>query len=97
MSKEFKNLIDSVDSENQAHSDLKIMIKRLKEEVQRLNFTVSEQKKNYPKSKIDRCQYDSHGRQNKGCTQRSGIDKVSGCNTAGGKNRDLQRTRCYFI
>jgi len=45
MSKEIKNLIDSVDSANQAHSDLENVIRSLKEEVQRLNFTVSEQKK----------------------------------------------------
>ncbi len=44
MSKELKDLIDSVDSANQAHSDLETMIRYLKEEVQRLNFTVSEQK-----------------------------------------------------
>ena len=45
MNKELKDLIDSVDSANRAHSDLETMIKYLKEEVQRLNFTVSEQKK----------------------------------------------------
>jgi len=45
MSKELKDLIDSVDSANQAHSDLETMIRYLKEEVQRLNFTVNEQKK----------------------------------------------------
>ena len=45
MSKELKDSIDSVDSANQAQSDLETKIKRLKEEVQRLNFTVSEQKK----------------------------------------------------
>jgi len=45
MSKELKDLIDSIDSTNQAHSDLETMIRFLKEEVQRLNFTVSEQKK----------------------------------------------------
>ncbi|NVM46059.1 MAG: HEAT repeat domain-containing protein [Candidatus Lokiarchaeota archaeon] len=45
MSKDIKDLIDSVDSANQAHSDLEIVIKHLKEEVQRLNFTVSEQRK----------------------------------------------------
>ena len=44
MSKELKDLIDSVDSANQAHSDLEDLIRHLKEEVQRLNFTVSEQK-----------------------------------------------------
>jgi len=45
MSKEIKDSIHSVDSANQAQSDLETKIKRLKEEVQRLNFTVSEQKK----------------------------------------------------
>jgi chromosome segregation ATPase len=45
MSKELKDLIDSIDSTNQAHSDLETMIKFLKEEVQRLTFTVNEQKK----------------------------------------------------
>ena len=45
MSKELKDLIDSIDSANQAHSDLETMIRFLKEEVQRLNFTVNEQKK----------------------------------------------------
>ncbi|NVM17175.1 MAG: HEAT repeat domain-containing protein [Candidatus Lokiarchaeota archaeon] len=45
MGKELKDLIDSVDSANQEHSDLETMIKHLMEEVQRLNFTVSEQKK----------------------------------------------------
>jgi len=44
MSKELKDSIDSVDSANQAQSDLENRIMRLKEEVQRLNFTVSEQK-----------------------------------------------------
>jgi hypothetical protein len=44
MSKELKDSIDSVDSANQAQSDLETKIMRLKEEVQRLNFTVSEQK-----------------------------------------------------
>jgi hypothetical protein len=45
MSKELKDLIDSIDSANQAHSDLETMIRYLKEEVQRLTFTVNEQKK----------------------------------------------------
>ena len=45
MSKELKDSIDSVDSANQAQFDLETKIIRLKEEVQRLNFTVSEQKK----------------------------------------------------
>ncbi len=44
MSKELKDLIDSVDYTNQTHSDLETIISRLKEEVQRLNFTIDEQK-----------------------------------------------------
>ncbi|MBY9021553.1 MAG: HEAT repeat domain-containing protein [Candidatus Lokiarchaeota archaeon] len=44
MSKELKNLIDSVDSANQAQSDLETTIRYLKEEVQKLNFTIGEQK-----------------------------------------------------
>jgi chromosome segregation ATPase len=45
MSKDLKDLINSVDNANKAHSDLETMIRLLKEEVQRLKFTVSEQKK----------------------------------------------------
>ena len=44
MSKELKDLIDSVDYTNKAHSDLENIINRLTEEVQRLNFTIDEQK-----------------------------------------------------
>jgi chromosome segregation ATPase len=44
MSKDLKDLIDSVDYTNKAHSDLEIIISRLTEEVQRLNFTIDEQK-----------------------------------------------------
>ncbi len=44
MSKEIKDLIDSVDYTNKAHSDLEIIISRLTEEVLRLNFTIDEQK-----------------------------------------------------
>jgi chromosome segregation ATPase len=44
MSKELKDLIDSVDYTNKAHSDLENIISRLTEEVQRLNFTIDEQK-----------------------------------------------------
>ena len=44
MSKELKNLINSVDSANQAQSDLETTIRYLKEEVQKLNFTIGEQK-----------------------------------------------------
>ncbi len=43
MSKELKDLIDSVDSDNQAQADLETMNRELKEEVQRLNFTIDEQ------------------------------------------------------
>ena len=42
--KDLKDLIDSVDSANQTQSDLETMIRRLKEEVQRLTFTIDEQK-----------------------------------------------------
>ncbi len=44
MSKELKDLIDSIDSTNRAHSDLERMIRHLKEEVLRLTFTINEQK-----------------------------------------------------
>jgi len=44
MSKELKDLIDSVDSANQTHSDLETKIRHLKEEVQRLTFTIDEQR-----------------------------------------------------
>ena len=45
MSKEFtKGLIDSVESTNQAESKLKITIRNLKEEINRLNFTIGEQR-----------------------------------------------------
>ncbi|GAI69300.1 unnamed protein product, partial [marine sediment metagenome] len=43
-SKELKDLIDTVDYTNKAHSDLENIISRLTEEVQRLNFTIDEQK-----------------------------------------------------
>ncbi|MBY9003162.1 MAG: HEAT repeat domain-containing protein [Candidatus Lokiarchaeota archaeon] len=45
MSRELRDLIDSIDSANQAHSDLVTVIKYLKEEVQRLNSRVNEQKR----------------------------------------------------
>ena len=51
MSKDLKDLIDSVDSANKKHSDLEARITYLMEEVQRLNFTVSEQKKIIQKQK----------------------------------------------
>jgi len=44
MSKELKDLIDSIDSTNRAHSDLERMIRYLREEVLRLTFTINEQK-----------------------------------------------------
>lgn len=44
MSKELKDLIDPVDSANQAQSDLETTIRYLKEEVQKLNFTIGEQR-----------------------------------------------------
>ena len=45
MSKELKDLIDTIDSSNRAHSEISKMINFLKDEVQRLTFTISEQKK----------------------------------------------------
>ena len=45
MSRELRDLIESIDSANQAHTDLVTVIKYLKEEVQRLNFRVNEQKR----------------------------------------------------
>jgi predicted RNase H-like nuclease (RuvC/YqgF family) len=45
MSKELKDLIDTIDSSNRAHSEITKMINFLKDEVQRLTFTVNEQKK----------------------------------------------------
>jgi chromosome segregation ATPase len=45
MSKELKDLIDSLDSANRAHSDLETIIRYLKEEVKKLNFTIKEQKR----------------------------------------------------
>jgi len=44
MSKELKDLIDSVDYSNKAHSDLENIINRLKEEISRLSFTIDEQR-----------------------------------------------------
>jgi len=45
MSKELKDLIESIDSANRAHSDLEKMIRYLREEVQRLTFIINEQKR----------------------------------------------------
>jgi len=45
MSRELRDLIESIDSANQAHTDLVTVIKYLKEEVQRLNFRINEQKR----------------------------------------------------
>ncbi|MFX1266851.1 MAG: HEAT repeat domain-containing protein [Promethearchaeota archaeon] len=44
MSKELKDLIESIDSTNRAHSDLERIIRYLREEVLRLTFTINEQK-----------------------------------------------------
>ncbi|MFX0178128.1 MAG: HEAT repeat domain-containing protein [Candidatus Hodarchaeota archaeon] len=52
MSKELKDLIDSLDSANRAHSDLETIIKYLKEEVQKLNFTIKEQKRIIQSQKV---------------------------------------------
>ena len=61
MSKELKDLIDSIDSANQAHSDLETMIRYLKEEVQKLNFTIGEQRTiiQDQKSKLSNIQNDN--------------------------------------
>ena len=45
MSKDLKDLIDSVDLANQSQIDLETMIRELKEEIQRLNFTIDEQRR----------------------------------------------------
>lgn len=45
MSRELRDLIESVDSANKAHSDLVTMIRYLKEELQRLNNKIIEQKR----------------------------------------------------
>ncbi len=45
MSKELKDFIDSVDSANKAQSDLEVTIRGLREDVQKLNFTIDEQKR----------------------------------------------------
>ena len=44
MSKELKDLIDTIDSSNRAHSEISKMIAFLKSEVERLTFTIKEQK-----------------------------------------------------
>jgi chromosome segregation ATPase len=45
MSKELRDIIESIDSTNKAHSDLTTMINYLKEEVQRLNHRIVKQKR----------------------------------------------------
>jgi len=45
MSKELKDLIDTIDSSNRAHSEISKMINFLKSEVERLTFTIKEQKR----------------------------------------------------
>ncbi len=61
MSKELKDFIDSVDSANKAQSDLEITIRGLKEDVQRLNFTIDEQRRiiEDQKSKLSNNQNDN--------------------------------------
>ena len=61
MSKELKDFIDSVDSANKAQSNLEITIRGLKEDVQRLNFTIDEQKRiiEDQKSKLSNIQSDN--------------------------------------
>ncbi|MHA1293360.1 MAG: hypothetical protein ACTSQJ_11915, partial [Promethearchaeota archaeon] len=45
MSKEIRNIIDTVEEENQTKAQMEQTIKFLKEEIGRLNFRLSEQKK----------------------------------------------------
>jgi len=61
MSKELKDKIDSIDSANQAYSDLETTNRNLKEEVQRLNFTIGEQKQiiQIQKTKLSSVQIDN--------------------------------------
>ena len=44
MSKDLKNLIDTVEEKESSHSELEQEVKILKEDIKRLNFTISEQK-----------------------------------------------------
>ncbi|MHA1471951.1 MAG: hypothetical protein ACTSQW_02510, partial [Promethearchaeota archaeon] len=61
MSKELKDKIDSIDSANKAYSDLETTNRNLKEEVQRLNFTIGEQKQiiQIQKEKLSSVQIDN--------------------------------------
>ena len=61
MSKELKDLIDSVDSANQAQSDLETTIRDLKNDMQKLNFTIGEQKQiiQSQKAKLSKNQHDT--------------------------------------
>ena len=53
MSKDLKDLIDSVDSANLAQVDLETMNRELKEEIQRLNFTIDEQRRIIEDQKLE--------------------------------------------
>ena len=53
MSKDLKDLIDSVDSADQAQADLETMNRELKEEIQRLNFTIDEQRRIIEDQKLE--------------------------------------------
>jgi len=61
MSKELKDLINSVDSANQAQPDLETTIRELKNDMQKLNFTIGEQKQiiQNQKSKLSQIQHDT--------------------------------------
>ena len=53
MSKDLKDLIDSVNSANLAQVDLETMNRELKEEIQRLNFTIDEQRRIIEDQKLE--------------------------------------------
>ncbi|MFX1588823.1 MAG: hypothetical protein ACFFC1_11750, partial [Promethearchaeota archaeon] len=59
MSKDLKDLIDSIDSANSAHSELETIIRYLKEEVQKLNFTINEQKRIIQNQKLKLSNFES--------------------------------------
>ncbi|MFX1406362.1 MAG: HEAT repeat domain-containing protein [Promethearchaeota archaeon] len=59
MSKDLKDLIESTNSANRAHSDLETIIKYLKEEVQKLNFTINEQKRIIQNQKLKLSNFES--------------------------------------
>ena len=52
MSRELKDIIDSIDDNEQQHSRLTAEVKYLKEEIARLNFTIKEQKELINEQKV---------------------------------------------